>query len=150
MGLESLILAGGQSRRCGVGEALGIKGLALAERIAHALRPVSARVMIMGDTPIPDFEFFADRESGRGPMAALAEYLPREQFVFVAACNLVAFRADVVTDLRNRIGDRPAIVPTVQGRPQPLCGLYRIETFEMLRKLVSRERSPRRPSRNSR
>ncbi len=136
MSLESVVLAGGQSRRGGVGEALGIKGLALAQRIASSLTTVSSRVTIMGDTPLPSFDFLADQESGRGPMAALAEFFPREEFVFVASCNLVAFRSDIVTDLQNRIGNRAAIVPTVQGVPQPLCALYRREAFDMLRALV--------------
>jgi molybdopterin-guanine dinucleotide biosynthesis protein A len=136
MSIESVVLAGGQSRRGGVGEGLGIKGLVLAKRIAIGLAPVSARVTILGDTPIPPFEFVPDRESGRGPMDALSGFLPTEEFVFVASSNLVAFRSDIVTDLRNRIGNRSAILPTVGGVRQPLCALYRSECFELLKALT--------------
>jgi len=136
MSLESVVLTGGQVRRGGVGEALGIKGLALAQRIASSLAPISTRVSILGDSPLPAFPFYQDRESGKGPMAALAEFFPKEQWVFVASCNLIGFSSDIVLDMQKRIGGRSAVIPTVQGSPQPLCALYSRECFDTLRILV--------------
>jgi molybdopterin-guanine dinucleotide biosynthesis protein A len=134
--VEGIVLAGGQTRRGGVGEAHGIRGLTLAGRIGRAMAHEASMVTVLGDTPIEPFEFLADVPGHYGPMQALARFSPCQPYVFIASCNLVAFRSDVIRDLRNRIGTRAAAVPVASGARQALCALYRSESLDILRDMV--------------
>jgi len=132
------VLTGGASRRMGTDKALlRLRGIPLGEHVASQLALVCARVTVLGNVPIPGFEFLADTEVHEGPLGALSRFTPRDASVFVASCDLPWFEARLASALSERMEDADAVVPVLDGRRQPLCALYRASTFEKLAALVA-------------
>lgn len=123
---EAVLLTGGSSRRMGEDKAgLRIGGEALAARIVRLLREAGIPGTVLGLVPIDGADFQADPEPHAGPLAALAGFRPTREFVFVCSCDLPGFDPALVARLEQSIGARDAAIPTREGRPQPLCALYR-------------------------
>lgn len=86
------------------------------ERIEAALDPAAARFAV---DPLPD----------RGPVAGLRTGLrtARGAVAAVAACDMPGVDPSFLESLfADAEGERGA-VPVVDGRPQPLCGVYRVD-----------------------
>ena len=111
-----------------------VSGVAMARRIALRLQEAGIRPTVLGSEPIEDLPFQRDLNAHEGPLAALRHFKPEAVFVFVAACDLPHFDAGVVAVLKERLGDVHASVPSVEGRLQPLCALYRADALDQLAK----------------
>lgn len=136
--MEAVILTGGASRRMGSDKAtLLVKGQPMAVRIAHELLGAGLPVTVLGREPLPGCAFIEDAEEYQGPLSALRRFVPSEDVVFVASCDMPLFRAEVVTQLQSALGKREAALPILDDRRQPLCGLYRASAFDKMLDLSS-------------
>ncbi|HRI42703.1 MAG TPA: molybdenum cofactor guanylyltransferase [Fimbriimonadaceae bacterium] len=129
MNLLALVLTGGSSRRMGANKAdLVVGGVALGLRLCRTLDRAGFTVLVLG-REVEGYRVSSDQEPGAGPLAALAGVrLPDGiDAVFVAACDAVLLEgldARRLVDhlLANQGFD--AVVPALDGRPQPLCAAY--------------------------
>lgn len=137
MQIEAVILTGGASRRMGMDKAsILIEGEPMAARIARLLTAEGIPVTICGREPIAGYSFLPDSETFAGPLSALARFEPTVELVLVASCDLIGFDPAIVSILASRIADHDAAVPTLEGRLQPLCALYRPTAFAHAGELV--------------
>ena len=141
--LEAFILIGGRSSRLGTDKAfVELGGMTLAERavanIRSGLSPERITMVAGSSTQFAiqaiaaDIPFIFDLHEGRGPLggvqAALAYALT--PWIFVLACDYPFVSGELIRLLADRVDDEVgAIVPEQQdGRMQPLCGFYKVET----------------------
>lgn len=128
--IEVAILAGGASTRMGADKAmLPLDGIPIIERWVTMFGRVGMPVVLLGGQAQEGARFLADQEALAGPLAALAGLVPRRPFVFLASCDIPGLHPYVPLGLRRAIGEAEAVVPVIEGRAQPLCGLYRADAI---------------------
>lgn len=135
--IQAVILTGGASRRMGSDKAsLEFDSVPIALRTAQKLDELQIPVTVLGRTPLEGFDFIADQQDFQGPLVALSALTPSRQWVFVASCDMPRFEASVVKELANLATstDADALIPSIEGRLQPLLGLYRAGVFASLSK----------------
>lgn len=116
---------------------LEIGGAQMAVRIAQAVATECGKVTVLGREPLPGLPFVPDVEQYAGPLVALSRYAPTSPLVFVAACDMPLFAPGVVGALSRALtAGHDAAVPSIGGRAQPLCALYRAECWPALRAFV--------------
>lgn len=134
--IEGFVLAGGASSRMGTDKSrLMLGGGMMLERCAAALHAVADSVAVVGFagtapdgmTVIPD-EIRSD-ERGRGAIIGVFTALKNGGMDWAAllACDLPFVSGEMLERLVSFVNDEVDAVVPVQpdGRPQPLCGLYR-------------------------
>lgn len=168
------LLVGGASRRMGRPKALAeAGGMALAERVAAALRPHVDGLVLLGEGPVPaslaDLPRIADAtspphftdshaaplaESLAGPLAGILAALrghPGATWI-LCPCDLPRIEpAAVAWLLGQRRAERSAVLPRVAvrpgepaGPPQPLFALYPPAALALVESLVAAgRRAPR-------
>lgn len=140
--IEGFVLAGGASRRMGRDKAeLVLDGRTFVERIAGALSAVTDVVKIVGSNRsevgnalglngrtlpvVPDV--FEQWGALGGLHAALAA--AKTDWALIVACDLPFVTGDLFLHLASVRGDHDAVAPIQNdGRLQPLCALYRVES----------------------
>lgn len=149
--IEGFILIGGASSRMGTDKALlRLDGQTFVERIAAALASVAERTNVVGARReaawglpnVPDVY----RQWGAlgGLHAALAAC--RTQWAAVVACDLPFVTGELFVRLASLREDFDTVVPVqTDGRPQPLCALYRSAAcLSLAQELIAAgERRPR-------
>src|SRR5688572_1765395 len=130
--IEGFILAGGASSRMGEDKSqLRLEGRTFVERVAHALRPLTARVSVVSSRP--DASGFGlavvpDIHQNRGALGGLHAALRNcaADWVAVVSCDLPFVTGELLLRLASfRVGGIEAVAPDQSdGRPQPLCALY--------------------------
>ena len=127
MNVEAIVLTGGASRRMGTDKSkMDVDGFPLAKLVVDKILAAGIAVTVLGREPV---EF-------AGPLAAIGSFVPSEELVFAGSCDLVLFNARLIETLRSTIGEADAAVPSVGGRLQPLCALYRASAFAIARDLL--------------
>ncbi|ARU41233.1 hypothetical protein CCB80_08830 [Armatimonadetes bacterium Uphvl-Ar1] len=135
---SSVLLTGGASRRMGFDKALiSMGGEPLAVRLARILREAGWEPTILGRAPLDGYRFQPDDEVERGPLAAICDFAPTSQLVFVLSCDVPLFDRAVARALKSCLGEKEAAVPSINGRLQPLCAVYRRGAWERLRDVDS-------------
>lgn len=130
---SSVLLTGGASRRMGFDKAsILIESEPLAVRLARMLREAGWEPTILGRTPLEGHRFHPDNEVDRGPLAALRAFGPRSKLVFVLSCDVPLFDGAVARALKSCLGEKEAAIPSINGRLQPLCGVYRRAAWEKI------------------
>lgn len=141
---SALILAGGASRRLGRDKAWEeVGGAPVIARLLEATRAFRDTVISVREVApferrlaahgIPEpgrrLRLVADASPDRGPVAGLAAGLGAARLdpVLVLACDLPFVTGALCRALVERAaaGDADAVVPSVDGRRQPLCAAYR-------------------------
>jgi molybdopterin-guanine dinucleotide biosynthesis protein A len=151
--VEGFILVGGASSRMGTdkaqlrfGEQTGV------QRIATALTPLADRIRVVGSRAEPrdsGFENVPDLLERWGALGGIHSAIGacRATWAIVVACDLPLVTSDLFTrlwDFNSEMFD--AIVPIQpDGRPQPLCSIYRRDTTsaESVRLIAAGEHMPR-------
>ncbi|MEP6706462.1 MAG: molybdenum cofactor guanylyltransferase [Pyrinomonadaceae bacterium] len=133
-GLEGFILIGGASSRMGADKAgLKLGGRTFVERIAAALASVAEPIRCVGAKAdnssglinVPDL--YPGWSALGGLHAALAA--ASAEWSAIVACDLPFVTAGLFTRLAMLRKNFDAVVPVQRdGRPQPLCALYRSES----------------------
>jgi len=128
--IEGFILAGGSSSRMGRDKAqLRIAEQTFSERIAAELLGFTDRVTMIGGAKVPEnLSAAKDVFNGIGALGGLHGALSacKADWALVVACDLPFVTSELFEKLAATRNDSEAVVPVQQdGRPQPLCALYR-------------------------
>lgn len=141
MEVDLLILAGGRGERLGGQDkaALQIGGRSLLDRVLEAAPALGGRVVVVGDTPVPDGTARTlEDPPGGGPVAGIAagleELSPASPWVAVVAVDQPG-AARALTALRAALAQVRAEVDAVshvdaEGHRQWLLALYRRPALE--------------------
>jgi molybdopterin-guanine dinucleotide biosynthesis protein A len=146
----ALILAGGDSRRMGQDKAgLVLDGRTLLEHVTAAMREVFPKVIVSvrqlrAGVDAPQV---CDEVEASGPLAGLIAGLTQVDtpWVFAVACDMPFITPAVVKGLAALRATHRAVVPVVDGHPQPLAAFYAAAALPLMRaNLAAGERSLRR------
>jgi molybdopterin-guanine dinucleotide biosynthesis protein A len=129
--IDAFILAGGASRRMGTDKSqLLLNGQTLTRRIAEALLKVAGTVTIVGrNVADPQLRSTEDVYPQWGALGGLHTALSAcgTDWAFVVACDMPFVSAELFLRLASFRGHFEAVAPVQpDGRPQPLCALYRV------------------------
>lgn len=150
--IEGFILAGGASRRMGEDKAtLRLGGRTFVERIAGALSQMTAAIRLVGarDEGLRGgFPVVEDVYREWGALGGLHAALSacRAPWAAVVACDLPFVTGELFLRLSSLRENFDAVVPVQpDGRPQPLCALYRRDVCaeRAARLIAAGERRPR-------
>ena len=151
--VEGFILVGGASSRMGSDKSQLMFGAQTGvERIAAALRSVATRVRLVGSRNRPNdaLENVPDTHERWGALGGIETALSacRAEWAAIVACDLPFVTRDLCLRLLmlSQQGSPEAVVPIQpDGRPQPLCALYRREPclLEAEKLIASGEHTPR-------
>ena len=145
--IDAFILAGGASRRMGADKSqLMLNGQTLTQRIAAVLIKVATTVTIVGRSD-PQLKSVEDVYPQWGALGGVHTALSActTDWAFVVACDMPFVNAELFTRLASFRDDLEAVAPVQpDGRPQPLCALYRVaHCLPVAEKLIqSGERRP--------
>lgn len=146
--LGSIVLAGGRSDRMGRSKpALPWGDGSLLLHTAQLLLDCTFPVVIVArddHQELPplhtECELVFDARPGEGPLQALLaglNYLEGKcDAVFVAGCDLPFLDSVVVGKMFDLLGEHDAVMPVMDGEPQPLCAVYSCRIREQVVKLV--------------
>jgi molybdopterin-guanine dinucleotide biosynthesis protein A len=152
--VEGFILVGGRSSRMGTDKSrLQFGGRTSVERIAAELGSVTARFSLVGPG-LPDFDpdlrIVPDTHESWGALGGIHAALGAcvSDWALIVACDLPFVTRDLCSRLLTLSQqEAPDAVVPIQpdGRPQPLCALYRREPclLEAEKLIASGEHAPR-------
>jgi molybdopterin-guanine dinucleotide biosynthesis protein A len=125
----AVILTGGDSRRMGQDKASLLLGeRSLLQHVISIVQPLFHEVIISVRQPRAEITLpqVCDDPTQRGPLAGLAAGLQRAKtpWVFVLACDMPFIEPAVIERLARFRDGHQAVVPMVQGYPQPLAAFY--------------------------
>lgn len=136
--MTGLVLAGGGSRRMGSDKALlDIDGRPLVCRVAERLATMCVAVLVAsGGRHLDDLPWtqIDDRAPGAGPFGAILGGLAAAStdLVAVVAVDMPHADAALLRTLADRWTGQAAVVPVVNGRPQPLHAVYAVSALPRL------------------
>lgn len=132
--IEGFILVGGASSRMGTDKSqLHLDGQTFVERISSALSHAGAQTSLVGapeDSATGHLPVVADVYRKWGALGGLHAALAacRAPWAAVVACDLPFVTGELFMHLASLREGFDAVVPVERdGRPQPLCALYRVE-----------------------
>jgi molybdopterin-guanine dinucleotide biosynthesis protein A len=149
--VQGFILVGGASRRMGQDKAqLRLGTETLLERVAGQLSAATSSVTMVGNTqvgnPLPSVPDVYEKWGALGGIHAVLS-ATNTDWSIVIACDLPFVTRDLFERLKSFADESvDAIVPIQpDGRPQPVCALYRRETClpEIERLIQAGEHTPR-------
>jgi molybdopterin-guanine dinucleotide biosynthesis protein A len=145
--IEGFILTGGESRRMGTDKSqLTFEGQTFLERIAAQITAHDIPLTVVGKAP-PEFHAVSDIKPNWGALGGLHTALANcsSEWAMVLACDYPFVTGALLGELIVRRDDFDAVAPIQRdGRPQPLCTLYRVTPcLKLAEKLIeSGERKP--------
>jgi molybdopterin-guanine dinucleotide biosynthesis protein A len=133
--VSGVILAGGASRRLERNKALErIGGQTLIERVIDSLLPLTTEVLAVVGQPEqatslhlpPAVRAVSDRYPGRGSLGGIFTGVDAaaERWSLVVACDMPFLNRGLLRHLIDETSDVDAVVPCLEGRPEPLHALY--------------------------
>jgi molybdopterin-guanine dinucleotide biosynthesis protein A len=133
-----IIMAGGDSQRMGSDKAnLLLDGRSLLQRVTATMQLVFPKVILSVRQLRPEIELpqVCDDPSCAGPLAGLVAGLARVDtpWAFVVACDMPFIELPVIERLAQQRKGCQAVVPVVQGYPQPLAAFYAHNSLEVMR-----------------
>ncbi|MDH2917107.1 MAG: molybdenum cofactor guanylyltransferase [Gallionella sp.] len=125
----AVILTGGDSRRMGQDKATLLLGEhSLLQHVITLVQPMFSDIIISVRQPRADVTLpqVCDDPNHRGPLAGLAAGLQNAKtpWVFAVACDMPFIDHAVIERLAQFREGFQAVVPMVQGYPQPLLAFY--------------------------
>lgn len=143
----AVIMAGGDSRRMGRDKASLVLGeQTLMQRVAEIMQVVFPQVVVSVRTPRADIALPQVRDgfSDLGPLAGLCAGLDYASqngvpWIFAVATDMPFLRPALIEQLANKRSGVDAVVPLVDGHPQPLAAFYSIDALPAVRALATGE-----------
>jgi len=133
-----VVLAGGDSRRMGSDKTrLSFGGKTLLQRAVDSLRGVFPQVLVSVREPREDIDapLVFDEHPGAGPLAGLCAALAKAEtpWVFAIAADMPFLDPELIRHLAGQRAKVQAVVPVIQGYPQPLAAFYATSALPALR-----------------
>lgn len=138
--ISGVVLAGGQSSRMKLNKAfVKVGGIAIIDRILPVFREAFAETLIISNTPELYEELglpvYTDIYPRQGPVSGVHAglFYARNQLVYVQSCDLPFMTPELAGMLLEKIGIHDCAVPIINGKMQPLAGLFKkslLSTFE--------------------
>jgi molybdenum cofactor guanylyltransferase len=130
-GIVGCILAGGRSSRMGTDKSLlAFGGVSLIDRAVRVIREVFPTVVVASDRG-NEYEslrvpILPDIKKNCGPLGGIHAALVQTEAdsLFVLACDMPFVSTELIRHIVDAASGANATVPTMNGRLQPLCGLY--------------------------
>jgi molybdopterin-guanine dinucleotide biosynthesis protein A len=133
--VSGIIMAGGASQRLGRNKALErIGGKALIERVIDSLVPLTSEVLVVvaraeqaAALHLPtSVRVVSDRYPGRGSLGGILTGVDAsaEPWSLVVACDMPFLNPGLLRHLMEESSDVDAVVPRLEGQPEPLHALY--------------------------
>ena len=147
-GATAVILAGGMSRRLGRNKALEpFQGEPLIRRVIASMRQVGDSIIVVVNEPeradeldLPaDVATAVDRYPGMGPLGGILTGLvtaPTEWATF-CACDMPFLNPQLYQLLLSLRDGYDAVVPVVDGRPEPTHAVYSRACVEPIRERIA-------------
>ena len=134
----AVILAGGDSRRMGRDKAmLPLGERTLLQHVADSVAQVFPQVIVSVREPRAglDLPQVCDALPDGGPLAGLAAALERIEtpWLFAVGCDMPFVSPKVIEVLALSRAGHQAVVPVVQGHPQPLASFYARDCLDAIR-----------------
>lgn len=134
----AIVLAGGDSQRMGSDKAnLMLGNQTLLQRVITTMQLVFPQVIVSVRQLRPEIELpqVCDDPSYAGPLAGLLSGLARVDtpWAFAVACDMPFVGLPVIERLAQRRAGCQAVVPVVQGHPQPLAAFYARSCLDVMR-----------------
>ena len=141
----AVVMAGGDSRRMGRDKASLMLGeQTLLQRVAATLQTVFSQVVVSVRTPRADIALpqIGDAHADVGPLAGLCaglEYATQNgwPWIFAAATDMPFLRPALIEQLATRRSGVDAVVPLVDGHPQPLAAFYSVNALPAIHALLA-------------
>lgn len=132
MDAAAIILAGGISRRMHSDKSmLPIGGIPMVEHIHRQLQPHFKQTLVSAND-VDKYAFLGvrivpDSIQGQGPLMGIASALEASEYDlnFVTACDMPEVNMALVRRMLREAEGFDAVVPTTQGRIEPLFAVYR-------------------------
>ena len=145
--VSGVVLAGGESRRLGRDKALErIGDKTLIERVVGCIAPVSAEVIVVvasppkaAALPLPaDVRVVSDRYPRCGSLGGIFTGLSasREPWILLVACDMPFLDPRLMRGLMAMRRGVDAVVPCLNGRPEPLHALYSKTCLEPMERML--------------
>ena len=144
----AIILAGGDSQRMGSDKAsLLLGGQTLLQRVSAMMQQVFPYILVSVRQTRPDIDLpqVCDEQpdeqlSGAGPLAGLVAGLGHvtTPWAFAVACDMPFIEPALVEWLAKFRSTHQAVVPVVQGHPQPLAAFYAGDCLAILKEGLSK------------
>jgi molybdopterin-guanine dinucleotide biosynthesis protein A len=129
--ITAFILAGGLSSRMGTNKALlQIGGKSLVQIFIDLLDSLFIEVVISSNEPqlfqFTNKKIIKDIFPGRGPLGGIHSTLKStdNEKIFLISCDMPFINKELINYLCNYESQTDIILPKVDGRIQPLCGIY--------------------------
>lgn len=143
----AVIMAGGDSQRMGRDKASLVLGeQTLMQRVAEIMQVVFPQVVVSVRTPRADIALpqVCDAYADVGPLAGLCAGLEHAAqngvpWIFAVATDMPFLRPALIEQLANYRSGVDAVVPLVDGHPQPLAAFYSIDALPAVRALATGE-----------
>jgi molybdopterin-guanine dinucleotide biosynthesis protein A len=137
----ALILAGGKSRRMGQDKANLILGeKTLLQRVTLIVQPLFHDLIVSVREPRANCALLqvCDPPLHAGPLAGLAAGLAKTEtpWVFAIACDMPFITPTLIAQLAAFRKGFDAVVPVVQGYPQPLAAFYSTHSLHKLHQIL--------------
>lgn len=138
----AIILAGGDSQRMGRDKANVLLGdQTLLQHVIATMQQIFPRVIVSVRQPRPEIDLpqICDANTGAGmdagPLAGLAASLGQitTPWAFAVACDMPFVTPAMVEYLAQQRPGNQAVVPVVQGYPQPLAAFYASSCLDPIR-----------------
>jgi molybdenum cofactor guanylyltransferase len=139
----AIILAGGDSQRMGSDKAdLLLGGQTLLQRVSATMQEIFPHVVVSVRHVRPEIDLLQvcdeqpdDGMPGAGPLAGLAAGLGHitTSWAFAVACDMPFVAPALVEQLAKYRSGHQAVVPVVQGHPQPLAAFYAVGCLTVMR-----------------
>ncbi len=132
---SGIILAGGQSRRLGRDKAVeSVGGQPLIQRVIQRLSQVTAEIVVVVADQTQADRFALDQGQrltedlypGKGALGGIFSGLTaaQQEWGLVVACDMPFLNLDLLRNLMSRREGFDAVVPVLEGRPEPTHALY--------------------------
>lgn len=134
----ALILAGGDSSRMGQDKAgLLLDGTTLLQRATVTMQQLFPKVIVSVRQPRAEVTLpqVCDAQADGGPLAGLVAGLAQVEttWMFVVACDMPFIQPAVITHMAALCGEQQAVVPMIDGHPQPLFAFYAKQALPVMR-----------------
>ena len=140
--LTGILMCGGKSSRMGKDKyALLYNNLPLYKPALNTLQQFCNEIIISCNVAFPEFADFTvveDDVKEIGPMGGIYSCLKRSstRYNIVLACDMPLVNGELMTRLLDTTATYDAIVPLVNGWPEPLYAIYNVSIIPMLETFI--------------